>query len=62
LSREFQNYYASIVRDNSRRADAKPGDPVHVMHPGIKYLIWANEEATDSVTALQKKIETWGLK
>ena len=62
LSREFQNYFASIVRDNSRRADTKPGDPEHAMKAGVKYLIWSNQEATDNVTALQKKIETWGLK
>jgi iron(III) transport system substrate-binding protein len=62
LSRDFQNYYASRVRDNSRRVDTTPGDSEHVMKAGVQYLIWSNEEATDKVTALQKKIETWGLK
>lgn len=61
LSREFQDYFASIVRDNSRRADVRPGDPEHVMKADVKYLIWASEEATDHVSAFMKKIETWGL-
>jgi ABC-type Fe3+ transport system substrate-binding protein len=61
LSREFQDYFASIVRDNSRRIDVRPGDPEHVMKPGVDYLIWASEEATDHVAAFMKKIETWGL-
>jgi iron(III) transport system substrate-binding protein len=61
LSRDFQEYYAGIVRDNSRRVGAKPGDPQHIMQPDIKYLIWSNEEATNNVTALQKRIATWGL-
>lgn len=61
LSRDFQDYYASKVRDNSRRVDVRPGDPEHVMKPDVNYLIWASEEATEHVSAFMKKIETWGL-
>jgi iron(III) transport system substrate-binding protein len=61
LSQEFQDDHAAIVRDNSRRVDARPGDPPHVMKQGVTYQVWANEEATAHVAALQQKISTWAL-
>jgi iron(III) transport system substrate-binding protein len=63
LSREFQQHYADIVKDNSRRVDTKPGDPNpnHVMKPNVKYLNQSNESATRKIHALQKTIESWGV-
>jgi len=61
LSREFQQFYANIVNDNSRRVDVKPGDPKHVMEKGKEYFSWSTEEATVRVKALQKKIKAWGV-
>jgi iron(III) transport system substrate-binding protein len=61
LSRDFQNHYAKTVKDNSRRSDTTPGDPDHVMKPGIKYLNWINEEATVKIRAMQDEIKQWGV-
>jgi iron(III) transport system substrate-binding protein len=63
LSQEFQEEHAALVSDNSRRIDTRPGNPnpQRIMQPGVTYQVWANEEATENVTRLQKKIATWGL-
>jgi len=61
LTQPFQEYYAHAVGDNSRRVDTTPGDPEHVMHKGVKYLNWSNENATLQIRALQEKIKQWGV-
>jgi iron(III) transport system substrate-binding protein len=63
LSQPFQDEHARLVADNSRRIDTKPGNPhpERIMQPGVTYQIWANEEATEKVTRLQKRIASWGL-
>lgn len=61
LSRDFQQFYADIVKDNSRRVDVKPGDPKHVMEKGKEYFSWSTEEATVRVKALQDQIKAWGV-
>jgi iron(III) transport system substrate-binding protein len=61
LSQDFQNEHAALVGDNSRRFDTKPGNTARVMEPGVAYQVWANEEATEKVALLQKRIATWGL-
>lgn len=61
LSRDFQNLYASTVKDNSRRADTIPGDPDHVMKEGVEYLNWINEDATVKIRNMQAKIKEWDV-
>lgn len=63
LSKEFQQFYADTVVDNSRRVDTKPGDPDPnaLMKPGVTYKNWANEEATVAIQGLQAKIKSWGV-
>ena len=63
LSQPFQDAHARLVADNSRRVDTHPGNPhpERIMQPGVTYQVWANEEATENVTRLQKKIASWGV-
>lgn len=63
LSKDFQQAYASAVKDNSRRVDTKPQDPnpAHAMKQGETYHNWANEEATVQIKALQDDIRGWGV-
>lgn len=61
LSREFQDFYAATVKDNSRRADSTPGDPDHVMKAGVDYLNWIDEDATVKIRDMQARIKEWGV-
>jgi iron(III) transport system substrate-binding protein len=60
LSRELQQAYAALLKVNSRRADTKPGDPKHLLRPGVGYFN-TNEENVAFVKTLQAKIKTWGV-
>jgi iron(III) transport system substrate-binding protein len=59
LSREFQQHYATSVKDNSRRVDTTPGDPNYKMDPKVKYFSLANEASTRKLKAMQKNMKKW---
>jgi iron(III) transport system substrate-binding protein len=61
LSRDFQDYYARAMHDNSRRSDVGPGDPTYAMKPDVQYLNWIDEEATVKIRALQETIKSWNV-
>lgn len=63
LSHDFQQSYANIYQDNSRRVDTTPGnpDPARVMIPGVKYFNWSDQAATLKIEALQADIAKWGV-
>lgn len=63
LSHDFQQSYADIYQDNSRRVDTKPGNPnpSRAMVPGVKYFNWSDQAATLKIEALQADIAKWGL-
>lgn len=61
LSREFQQHYADIVKDNSRRIDVKSPDPKAAMKQGVAYFPLNDEEATVKIKALQERIKSWGM-
>lgn len=60
LSRELQQHYSDLTKDNSRRADTKPPDPAHLLKPGVEYFN-TSEKNVSLVKVLQAKIKTWGL-
>jgi iron(III) transport system substrate-binding protein len=63
LSHDFEQAYANLYQDNSRRVDTTPGnpDPARVMVPGVKYFNWSDQAATLKIEALQADIETWSV-
>jgi iron(III) transport system substrate-binding protein len=61
LSKEFQDFYAATVKDNSRRADSIPGEPDQAMTPGVQYLNWIDEDATVKIRDMQARIKEWGI-
>jgi iron(III) transport system substrate-binding protein len=61
LSKDLQEAYLRVVKNNSRRRDTPPGDPAHAMQPGTQYFSWSNEDATVHIKALQAKIKQWGV-
>ncbi len=63
LSRDGQQRYAELNKNNSRRLDTKPGDPNpnNALQPGVKYVAWGDEASIRKLKAMQENIKTWGV-
>ena len=63
LSRDGQQTYANLNKNNSRRLDTKPADPNpnNALKPGVKYSAWGDEASIVKLRTMQKSIEQWGV-